>query len=213
MDSIIIDKLLKGNQEFIKEALEKDSNFFKKLANIQNPEYLWIGCSDSRIPADKITNQMPGTIFVHRNIANQINPIDFNVLSVIYFSLFTLGIQNIIICGHYNCGGINASILLAENKRSYGFLDNWLLPIKELYLTLKEKKIEFRNFDVQDFDKISKALSEINVLKQMEVFENLTIVQQYLRESKKKLNLIGMIYDVKDGKLNLLQIKEIKNEI
>ncbi len=202
-------KLIQGNEEFIKETLKKDSNFFEKLSNIQQPEYLWIGCSDSRIPADKITNQMPGTIFVHRNIANQINPLDFNVLSVIYYSLYYLKIQNIIVCGHYNCGGILASILIAQKKKKFGFLENWLLPIKELYSNNKEI---YKHFQENDLENISRQLSELNVLKQMETFEELTLVRQFLKETQKTLNLFGMIYDVKDGKLKLLKERTLYYE-
>lgn len=208
MNKAII-KLMEGNQAFIKQTLEKDESFFKKLSTIQNPEYLWIGCSDSRIPADKITNQMPGTIFVHRNIANQINPLDFNVLSVIYYSLYYLKIQNVIICGHYNCGGILASILIAKKKEKYGFLENWLLPIKELYISKKET---FKHFQENDLETSSKELSELNVLRQMEIFEELILVKQFLKNTNQMVNLFGMIYDVKDGRLKLLKEKTLKYE-
>lgn len=204
-----IKKILEGNELFVNEVLQKDENFFKKLSNIQNPEYLWIGCSDSRIPADKITNQMPGTIFVHRNIANQINPLDFNVLSVIYYSLYYLKIKHIIICGHYNCGGVASAILLSEKKKKFGFLDNWLFPIQQLYNNLKQEFLQGNSFQESLLEELSKELSEKNVIKQIEIFENLTIVENFLKDTKEKIMVYGLIYDVKDGKLKLLQEKEI----
>lgn len=204
-----IEKILKGNEFFVNDTLQKDQNFFKNLSNIQSPDYLWIGCSDSRIPADKITNQMPGTIFVHRNIANQIHPLDFNVLSVIYYSLYYLKIKHIIICGHYNCGGVTSAILLSEKKKTFGFLDNWLFPIQQLYNDLKQEFLQDSSFQENFLEELSKNLSERNVKRQIEVFENLPIVEQFLKETKEKIMVYGLIYDVKDGKLKLLQEKEL----
>lgn len=210
-----IEKLLQGNRDFISQIIEKDPDFFKKLSNIQKPDYLWIGCSDSRIPADRITNQLPGTIFVHRNIANQIFPTDFNVLSIIYFSLYYLKIRKIIICGHYNCGGVTASINLKEYNRNYGFLEYWLYPLKELYNNSRDsilKDLDIKDVQIMDqtiINQISNKLSERNIIQQIKIFKELDIVKQFILNEKETLYIYGMIYNVEDGKLILLKEEEV----
>ncbi len=118
--------LLKNNQDWAEAILENDPDFFHKLANQQNPEYLWIGCSDSRVPANQITGLAPGEVFVHRNVANVVAETDFNVLAVMQYAVDVLKVRHIIICGHYGCGGVQAAY---ENFR-HGMIDNWLAGIR-----------------------------------------------------------------------------------
>src|SRR6201989_3020281 len=120
--------LLDGNEEFIKNALNSDPDFFNKLA-VQNPPVLWIGCADSRVPANQITNTAPGEIFVHRNIANMVIHTDMNMLSVLDYAVNVLKVKHVIVTGHYGCGGVIA----AMSNNQYGLIDNWLRHIKDVY--------------------------------------------------------------------------------
>ena len=122
--------LLDGNKMWVSEKLAQDPMYFKDLAKGQNPQFLWIGCSDSRVPANEITRTRPGDIFVHRNIANMVVHSDMNMLSVLDFAVNILKVKHIIVCGHYGCGGIRA----AMDNRQYGLVDNWLRFIKDVYL-------------------------------------------------------------------------------
>src|SRR5690606_7704646 len=118
-----------GNKEFVAEALEADPEFFLRLSKKQNPPVLWIGCSDSRVPANQITHTKPGQIFVHRNIANVVVNSDMNMLSVLDFAVNILAVKYVIVCGHYGCGGVAA----AMTNKEYGLIDNWLRHIKDVY--------------------------------------------------------------------------------
>src|ERR1051325_5146394 len=122
------EKLLLQNKDWAKEKIKDDPDFFKRLSSLQQPEYLWIGCSDSRVPADMITGTQPGEIFVHRNIANMVVHSDMNMLSVLSYAVEVLKVKHIIVCGHYGCGGINAAL---SNKK-FGVIDNWLRHIKDV---------------------------------------------------------------------------------
>ncbi len=122
-------KLLENNKKWRADMLAKDPNFFKDLANGQSPEYLWIGCSDSRVPANEVTGTKPGELFVHRNIANMVVHTDMNLLSVLSYAVETLKVKHIIVCGHYGCGGVKA----AMGNKSLGLIDNWLRHIKDVY--------------------------------------------------------------------------------
>jgi carbonic anhydrase len=124
-----IKELLIGNKEWVKEVTDKQPDFFNQLAQGQSPTFLWIGCSDSRVPATEITKTMPGSIFVQRNIANMVVTTDMNLLSVVYYAVKVLKVKHIIVCGHYGCGGV----LAAMSKKKFGFLDQWLSNIKGVY--------------------------------------------------------------------------------
>lgn len=198
--------LFDGNNKFLTRIRSENPDLLPELAKGQKPEYLWIGCADSRVPPEIITDQNPGKIFVHRNIANLIHPSDMSVLSILYFSLHYLKIRKIIICGHTQCGGIQASILAYHKKKDYGFLENWLHPVKQLY---REKQKELLpRADEPDPDTlpvISDKLSEMNVIEQMEILKSLSIVKEYLAQEKQEITLYGMIYNLEEGRLKLLR--------
>ena len=122
-------RLLNNNKEWAAEKLREDPNAFSDLADGQNPQYLWIGCSDSRVPANEITKTNPGEIFVHRNIANMVVHSDMNMLSVLSYAVDVLKVKHIIVCGHYGCGGV----LAAMSKQQFGLIDNWIRHIKDVY--------------------------------------------------------------------------------
>jgi carbonic anhydrase len=127
--------LLKNNSEWAAAQLKEDPDYFNRLVNLQTPEILWIGCSDSRVPADRITGTHPGEIFVHRNIANMVVPTDLNLLSVLQFAVEILNVRHVIVCGHHNCGGVAA----AMSNDSLGLLDQWIWNIKNVYRIHREE--------------------------------------------------------------------------
>ena len=131
------EKLLAENKAWATEQVKNDPEFFNRLSHIQTPEFLWIGCSDSRVPADKITGTQPGEIFVHRNIANMVIHTDLNLLSVLEYAVVVLKVKHIIVCGHYGCGGVRA----AMEKTSLGIINKWLRNIKDVYQDRKSTRL------------------------------------------------------------------------
>lgn len=182
-------KLLDNNKEWA--LLEKNQNpdFFEDLASGQSPEYLWIGCSDSRVPANQITGTKPGEMFVHRNIANMVIHSDMNLLSVLSYAVDVLKVKHIIVCGHYGCGGV----LAAMGNKQFGLIDNWLRHIKDVY-----------RFHAQELDAIEDAelrgrrFIELNVIEQVNDLGKTTIVQNAW-ERNQPLHIHGWVYDLKDG--------------
>ena len=154
-----IDKLLLENKAWAQDKLEENPDYFKKLAALQTPEYLWIGCSDSRVPANEVTGTAPGEIFVHRNIANMVVHTDINLLSVLQYAVEVLEVKHIIVCGHYNCGGVKA----AMTNQDYGLINKWLRNIKEVY----EKHYEDLH-DIMDETARFNKLVELNVAEQIQ---------------------------------------------
>ena len=152
------ERLLVGNQKWAAEKLKQDPNYFKGLSLGQNPEYLWIGCSDSRVPANEITGTKSGEIFVHRNIANVVVHTDMNLLSVLYYAVEVLHVKHIMVCGHYGCGGVIA----AMSNRDNGFVNNWLRNIKEVY---EKHSIELDT--IEDLKLRENRLVELNVMEQV----------------------------------------------
>lgn len=189
-------KLLDGNKRWAGEQIANDPEYFEKLLPLQKPEYLWIGCSDSRVPAEMITGSTPGDIFVHRNIANLVVHTDLNLLSVLEYAVKVLKVKHIILCGHYGCGGIMSSM---ENI-AYGYVDNWLRNIKEVYVKNAEEldKIEDRQ------ERINR-LVEINVIEQVRNLCKTKVVQKALE--KKSIQVHGWVYGIKNG-----LIKELTHE-
>jgi len=167
--------LLKNNSEWAASILLDDPEFFHKLANQQHPEYLWIGCSDSRVPANQITGLAPGEVFVHRNVANVVAETDFNVLAVIQYAVDVLKVRHIIVCGHYGCGGVQAAF---DNFR-HGMIDNWLAGIRSL------SRKHHQELALLDHQAAIDRLCELNVLAQARHVANTSIVQDaWARDQK-----------------------------
>jgi carbonic anhydrase len=189
-------KLLENNKKWVANQLAIDPTYFDKLANSQNPEYLWIGCSDSRVPANQITGTSPGDIFVHRNIANMVIHSDMNMLSVLSYAVEVLKVKHIIVCGHYGCGGVLAAM---ENKQ-FGLIDNWLRHIKDVY------RLHFKELDaIKDNKQRTDRLVELNVIEQVQDLGKTSIVQNAWKREQ-PLHLHGWVYDVKDGIINDLDV-------
>ena len=188
--------LFDKNKKWAEKIKKSDPDFFTKLSKQQNPEYLWIGCSDSRVPANEIVDMMPGEIFVHRNIANVVVHTDLNCLSVIQYAVDVLKIKHIIVCGHYGCGGIKA----AMDNQEHGLIDNWLRNIKDTYRFHQEKINSIEN----EQERIN-LLCELNVIEQVYNICHTTIVQSAWK-SGQELAVHGWIYSIEDGILKDLNV-------
>ncbi|HKP31094.1 MAG TPA: carbonic anhydrase [Chitinophagaceae bacterium] len=184
------EKLLLENKAWAAEQVHRDPDFFNRLSKLQSPEVLWIGCSDSRVPANQITGTQPGEIFVHRNVANLVINTDVNVLSVLDFAVNHLKVKHVIVCGHYGCGGIKA----ACSNKDYKFLLNmWLRNIKDVY------RIHRDELDViEDEEDRCDRLTELNVVEQVQNLAKTSIIQRSW-EKKKRPDLHGWVYGLKDG--------------
>jgi carbonic anhydrase len=180
--------LFDNNQEWAKGILKKDPDFFTKLSKQQAPEILWIGCSDSRVPANEIINLPPGEVFVHRNIANVVVHTDLNCLSVIQFAVDVLKVKHIIVCGHYGCGGIKASM---EDK-NHGLIDNWLRHIKDV------SRFNAEQLNAVENDKKFDLLCELNVIEQVKNVANTTIVKKAWKKGA-ELSIHGWVYGIDNG--------------
>ena len=183
------EKLLLENKAWAKQQNETDPGFFSRLAAQQEPEFLWIGCSDSRVPADKITGTEPGEIFVHRNIANLVVNTDINLLSVLQYAVEVLKVKHVIVCGHYGCGGIRA----AMNQHHYGIINHWLKNIKDVYRMHREE------IDVlpTEEERVNR-LTEINVTEQVFNLAKTSIIQKAWKEDNRP-QLHGWVYGLNDG--------------
>jgi carbonic anhydrase len=181
-------KLIEGNRQFAANAQIKDPEYFKNLSLKQTPDYLWIGCSDSRVPANEITGTKAGEIFVHRNIANLVIHTDMNALSVMEYAIHYLHVKHVIVCGHYGCGGVKASM----TNNLHGFVDNWLCNIKDVY-----NKYEKELLAITDHNKREDRLVELNVIEQVRNVAKTTIVQQAWK--KRQLHIHGWVYGINSG--------------
>lgn len=188
--------LFEKNKVWAEKIKESNPDFFINLSEGQNPEYLWIGCSDSRVPANQIVNMIPGQMFVHRNIANVVVHTDLNCLSVVQYAVEVLKVRHIIVCGHYGCGGIQA----AMKNKEHGLIDNWLRNIKDVYRCYQTKVDSVQN----ETDKIN-LLCELNVIEQVTNISRTTIVQNAWK-SGQSLQVHGLIYNLKDGLLKDLDV-------
>jgi carbonic anhydrase len=197
-----IKDLLNGNVAWVEKTLEHDEKFFETLAKEQSPQFLWIGCSDSRVPASEITGRLPGSIFVQRNIANMVVHTDTNLLSVVYYAVKVLKVKHIIVCGHYGCGGVKA----AMSSEKFGFLDNWLLNIKNVY-DKHHKKLESISDEDQRFDR----LVELNVLEQAKNLAKISFIQENWEEGEFP-HIHGWVYSLKDGLIKDLNVSMNSNE-
>ena len=183
--------IFEGNKKWVEETLAKDPSFFDNLSKGQKPEYLWIGCSDSRVPANEIVNLPPGSIFVQRNIANQVINSDMNLLSVVYYAVKYLKVRHIMIVGHYGCGGVAA----AMSNNSFGFLDNWLVSIKNVYLK-NQAELEA----IADQEERTDRLVELNAIQQAVNMAKISFIQEEWQQGN-PLEIHALVYSLKDGLL------------
>lgn len=184
-----IENLLLANKAWAEDRIEDNPDYFKKLAALQTPEYLWIGCSDSRVPANEVTGTAPGEIFVHRNIANMVVHTDINLLSVLTYAVDVLKVKHVIVCGHYGCGGVKA----AMGNDYLPLINNWLRNIKDVY---KTNRTELQS--IQDEEKQFDRLVELNVLEQVQHLAETNIVQGAWK--KREMPLIhGWVYGLNNG--------------
>jgi carbonic anhydrase len=188
--------LLDNNKEWVAKQLEADPNYFEDLAKGQSPEYLWIGCSDSRVPANEVTGTKPGEIFVHRNIANMVVHSDMNLLSVLSYAVEVLKVKHIIVCGHYGCGGV----LAAMGNKQFGLIDNWLRRIKDVY------RLHSQELDaIEDPTQRGRRFVEVNVMEQVLDLGKTSIVQNAWK-NEQPLHLHGWVYDINDGIIKDLDV-------
>lgn len=185
------EKLLLENKAWASSRVVDDPEFFKRLASIQTPEFLWIGCSDSRVPANEITGTNPGEIFVHRNIANMVVHTDLNLLSVLEYAVVYLKVKHIIVCGHYGCGGVKASM----DTHSYGMINKWLRNIKDVYRFHRDELSV-----IVDETKRTNRLVELNVMEQVMNLAKTSIVQKAWKTDNRP-DLHGWVYGLEDGRL------------
>lgn len=187
------EKLLLQNKAWAKEQNAEDPGFFKRLSAQQSPKFLWIGCSDSRVPTNEITGTQPGEIFVHRNIANLVIDTDVNLLSVLYYAVNILKVKHVIVCGHYGCGGIKAAMSNSDFKQ---ILNMWLRKIKDVYKDNREELDQ-----ISDLEKRENRLTELNVIEQVRRLMKTSIIQKAWKD-RQAPDLHGWVYSLNDGIIN-----------
>jgi carbonic anhydrase len=193
----VLKHLLEQNRSWAASMTAQDPDFFSKLATQQSPEYLWIGCSDSRVPANQIIGLQPGEVFVHRNVANVVVHSDLNCLSVIQYAVEVLKVEHVIVCGHYGCGGVSA----AMQSREFGLIDNWLRHLKDIYMKHQEQ-LDALEDEQARFD----LFCELNVLEQVYNICHTTIIQGAWRRGQ-NLSVHGWIYGVDNGIIKDLHVE------
>lgn len=197
----VYNSLLEGNRQWVKETLDKNPDFFKNLVAQQTPEVLWIGCSDSRVPANEITRTQPGDIFVHRNIANMVVHSDMNLLSVLDYSVNILKVKHVIVCGHYGCGGVKAAMGNGQN----GLVDNWLRHIKDVYRIYSHELEE-----IQDEQARFERFVELNVIEQVFNVSKTSIIQNNWKDRNYPI-IHGWVYSLETGLIKDLNVS-IQNQ-
>ncbi|MBL7832546.1 MAG: carbonic anhydrase [Cyclobacteriaceae bacterium] len=197
----VYNSLLEGNRLWVKETLDKNPDFFKNLVAQQTPEVLWIGCSDSRVPANEITRTQPGDIFVHRNIANMVVHSDMNLLSVLDYSVNILKVKHVIVCGHYGCGGVKAAMGNGQN----GLVDNWLRHIKDVYRIYSHELEE-----IQDEQARFERFVELNVIEQVFNVSKTSIIQNNWKDRNYPI-IHGWVYSLETGLIKDLNVS-IQNQ-
>jgi carbonic anhydrase len=198
---ITYESLLDGNRQFVEETLKEDPHYFETLANGQKPPVLWIGCADSRVPANQITNTNPGEIFVHRNIANMVIHTDMSMLSVLDYAVNILQVKHVIVVGHYGCGGVLASM----SNKQFGLIDNWLRNIKDIY-----------RMHAEELDKITDEKAKGDRLVEINVIENAsnlckTSIVQNAWQNGQELKVHGWVYDVGTGIITDMKVSTHNN--
>jgi carbonic anhydrase len=201
MDALY-NKFLEGNKEWVAKKLAEDSQYFERLSKGQSPPLLWIGCSDSRVPANEIINAQPGEVFVHRNIANMVVHADMNMLTVVDFAVQILKVKHVIVCGHYGCGGILAAI----SNKQYGLIDNWLRNIKDVY-RLHQKELD----DIKDEHQRTNKLVELNVIEQVLNLCKTSTIQNAWKE-RNFPHIHGWVYDIGNGIIKDLDVSVKNND-
>ncbi len=187
-------ELIEGNREFIRVVESEDPNFFDRLAEGQHPQFLWIGCSDSRVPPSEVTDVKPGSIFVHRNIANVVVSTDANLLSVAYYAIKVLKVKHVIVCGHYGCGGVRA----AMSRERYGYIDGWLGHIKDVYRLHRQELDALTNEETR-----LNRFVELNVIEQVANLAKVSFIQEEWEQGEFPY-IHGWVYDLKSGKIEEL---------
>ena len=183
------DRLIEGNREWVRRTIDADPEFFSRLAKGQSPFVLWIGCADSRVPANEVINCIPGEVFVHRNIANLFVHTDFNALSVLEYAVVHLKVEHVIVCGHYGCGGVRA----AMSPDSFGLIDNWLRHIKDVY-RLHYEELE----GIADHHERERRLVELNVIENVYNACNTSTIRKAWQETNLP-HVHGWVYDIANG--------------
>lgn len=192
----MIEKLLDANLRWAAAKIRMDTDYFRRLARQQEPEYLWIGCSDSRVPANEIVGLDPGELFVHRNIANLASPQDINFLSVLQYAVEVLKVRHVIVCGHYGCGGVRAAL----TRRRQGLIDHWLQPVRRL---AQEHSADLHR--IEDGEMRANRLCECNVAAQVEAVAQNPFVRDAWRRGQ-PLTVHGWIYSIQDGLVRDLEV-------
>ena len=198
----LLSQLFANNRAWAAETTGQDPDFFRRLSRQQTPEYLWIGCSDSRVPANQIVGLLPGQMFVHRNVANLVSHTDFNCLSTLQFAVDALGVKHVIVCGHYGCGGV----LAALRGQRLGLIDNWLRAIEDVRSKHREA-LDALESEAQRHDR----LSELNVVEQVANVGRTTVVREAWARGA-ALAVHGWIYDIRDGLLRDLGVTVASEE-
>ncbi len=191
-----LDRLLQNNRAWAADRIKRDPTFFTRLEKQQAPEFLWIGCSDSRVPANEIVGLDPGELFVHRNVANVVVHTDLNCLSVLQFAVDVLQVKHVIVCGHYGCGGIRAAL----EKDAHGLIDNWLRHVQDV-----ARAHDVKLNAIEDFDARVDRLCELNVIDQVQNVARTTVMQDAWRRGH-TVQLHGWVYGLKDGLITDLGI-------
>lgn len=190
-------KLLENNKHWVESILKHDPMYFKKLSEGQKPPVLWIGCADSRVPANEITGTQPGEVFVHRNIANMVVHTDMSMLSVLDYAVNILEVRHVVVCGHYGCGGV----LAAMGNKQYGLIDNWLRHIKDVY------RIHRDELDaIEDEHERGNRFVELNVIEQVFDLSKTSIIQNAWEKRGKLPVLHGWVYDIANGIIKDLEV-------
>lgn len=192
----LYNELIKNNKKWVASKLSEDPEFFEKLAKGQQPPVLWIGCADSRVPANEIIGAQPGEVFVHRNIANMVIHTDMNMLSVLDYAVNVLKVRHVIVCGHYGCGGV----LTAMGNQQVGLIDNWLRHIKDVY-RLHQKELDA----IGDMDQRGRRFVELNVIEQVFDLGKTSIIQNAWKDRGGPA-IHGWVYDLRNGLIQDLNV-------
>ena len=192
-----LDRLLDNNKAWAADRVKRDPTFFSRLEKQQRPEFLWIGCADSRVPANEIVGLDPGELFVHRNVANVVVHTDLNCLSVLQFAVDVLKVKHVIVCGHYGCGGVKAAI----ERETHGLIDNWLRHVQDV-----ERDYQHELDGITDAKARENRLCELNVCEQVRNVSRTTVVQDAWRNGH-DVQLHGWVYGLKDGIITDLHVK------